>query len=173
MPSQPFLGQVIPVPYNFAPQGWALCNGQILPISQNAALFSLLGNNFGGDGKSTFGLPNLQGRTPLVAGQGTGLSNYNVGQTGGSDSVTLNLNQLAAHSHGALAFGRVGDTNSPSGADWARPGTDTPYGTSTPPGAMSATATSPFGGSQPHENRQPFLVLNYIIALQGIFPPRQ
>ncbi len=172
MPQTPFLGQVIPVPYNFAPQGWALCNGQILPISQNPALFSLLGTNFGGDGKSTFGLPNLQGRTATCAGQGTGLSNYNLGQTGGSDSVTLSLSQLAAHSHGALAFGRVGDTNSPSGADWARPGTDTPYGTSTPPGAMSAAATTSAGGGQPHENRQPFLVLNYIIALQGVFPAR-
>ena len=172
MPATPFIGQVIPVPYNFAPNGWALCNGQLLSISQNSALFSLLGTNFGGDGKSTFGLPNLQGRTAVCAGQGTGLSIYSVGQTGGSDSGTLNLNQLAAHSHGALAFGRAGDTNSPSGADWAKPVTDTPYGTSTPPGAMSASTISSFGGGQPHENRQPFLVLNYIIALQGIFPSR-
>jgi microcystin-dependent protein len=172
MPATPFLGQVIPVPYNFAPKGWALCNGQLLSVSQNTALFSLLGVNFGGDGKSTFGLPNLQGRTAIDAGQGTGLSNYNVGQTGGADSITLSLSQLAAHSHGALAFGRGGDTNSPSGADWARPATDTPYGSSTPPGAMSAAATSSAGGSQPHENRQPYLVLNYIIALQGVFPAR-
>jgi microcystin-dependent protein len=172
MPATPFLGQVIPVPYNFAPNGWALCNGQLLSISQNTALFSLLGVNFGGDGKSTFGLPNLQGRTAIGAGQGTGLSNYSPGQAGGADSVTLSLNQLAAHSHGALAFGRGGDTNSPSNADWARPATDTPYGSSTPPGAMSASTISSFGGGQPHENRQPFLVLNYIIALQGVFPAR-
>jgi microcystin-dependent protein len=172
MPATPFIGQVIPVPYNFAPNGWALCNGQLLPISQNMALFSLLGVNFGGDGKSTFGLPNLQGRTAIGAGQGTGLSNYSAGQAGGADSVALSLNQLAAHSHGALAFGRGGDTNSPSNADWARPATDTPYGSSTPPGAMSAAATSTAGGGQPHENRQPYLVLNYIIALQGLFPPR-
>jgi microcystin-dependent protein len=172
MPATPFIGQVIPVPYDFAPQGWALCNGQLLPISQNTALFSLLGTNFGGDGKSNFGLPNLQGRTAICAGQGTGLSNYDLGQTAGSDSVTLNLNQLAAHTHGALAFGRAGDSNSPAGADWARPATDTPYGTSTPAGAMSAAATSTVGGNQPHENRQPFLVLNYIIALRGVFPSR-
>jgi microcystin-dependent protein len=172
MPATPFIGQVIPVPYNFAPNGWALCNGQLLSISQYSALFSLLGTNFGGDGKSTFGLPNLQGRTAIGAGQGTGLSNYNLGQTGGADSVTLSLPQLAAHSHGALAFGRGGDTNSPSGADWARPATDTPYGSSTPPGAMSAAATSTAGGGQPHENRQPYLVLNYIIALTGVYPAR-
>jgi microcystin-dependent protein len=172
MPSQPFLGQVIPVPYNFAPQGWALCNGQILAISQFTALFSLLGTNFGGNGTSTFGLPNLQGSTAICAGQGTGLSNYSVGQSAGSDSVTLTLNQLASHTHGALAFGRAADTNAPSGADWAKPVTDTPYGNSMPPGAMSAAATSSAGGGQPHENRQPFLVLNYIIALQGIFPAR-
>ena len=172
MPATPFIGQVIPVPYNFAPQGWALCNGQILSIAQNTALFSLLGTNFGGDGQTNFGLPNLPGRAAICAGQGTGLSNYILGQTGGADSVTLSLSQLAAHSHAALAFGRAGDTNSPSGADWARPATDTPYGSSTPPGAMSAAATSSAGGGQPHENRQPYLVLNYIIALQGVFPAR-
>ena len=108
----------------------------------------------------------------IDAGQGTGLSNYNLGDTGGADSVTLTLNQLAAHTHGALAFGRAGDNKSPSGADWAKPATDTPYGTSSPPGAMSAAATSAVGGGQPHENRQPYLVLNYIIALQGVFPSR-
>jgi microcystin-dependent protein len=172
MPASPFLGQVIPVPYNFAPQGWALCNGQILSIAQNTALFSLLGTNFGGDGKSTFGLPNLQGRVAIDAGQGTGLSNYNPGDTGGADSVALTLNQLAAHTHGALAFGRAGDSNSPSGTVWAKPTTDTPYGASSPPGAMSAASTSVGGGGLPHENRQPYLVLNYIIALVGVFPPR-
>jgi microcystin-dependent protein len=172
MPASPFLGQVIPVPYNFAPMGWALCNGQLLSIAQNTALFSLLGTAFGGDGVSTFGLPNLQGRVAIDAGQGTGLSNYVLGATAGADSVTLNLNQLAAHTHGALAFGRAGDNKSPAGADWAKPTSDTPYGTSTPPGAMSAAATSAAGGGQPHENRQPYLVLNYIIALQGVFPAR-
>jgi microcystin-dependent protein len=172
MPSTPFIGQVIPVPYNFAPTGWALCNGQLLSIAQNTALFSLLGTAFGGDGITTFGLPNLQGRVAIDAGQGSGLSNYNMGATGGADSATLTLNQLAAHSHGALAFGRAGDTKGPAGADWAKPSSDTPYGTSSPPGAMSASATTAVGGGQPHENRQPYLVLNYIIALQGVFPSR-
>ena len=172
MPATPFIGQVIPVPYNFAPLGWALCNGQLLSISQNTALFSLLGTAYGGDGKSTFGLPNLQGRVAIDAGQGTGLSNYNPGATGGADSVTVILNQLAAHTHGALAFGREGDNKSPAGADWAKPASDTPYGTSSPPGAMSAGSTSTVCGGQPHENRQPYLVINYIIALQGVFPSR-
>ena len=142
MPATPFIGQVIPVPYNFAPQGWAFCNGQILAISQNTALFSLLGTQFGGDGKSTFGLPNLQGSVAINAGQGPGLSNYVMGQTGGAVSVSLTLNQLPAHSHGALAFGRAGDNNSPAGADWATAANDTPYGPTTSPGAMSAAATS-------------------------------
>jgi len=173
MPSTPFIGQVMPVPYNFAPQGWAFCNGQLLAISQNTALFSLLGTNYGGDGRTTFGLPNLQGSVAIDAGQGPGLSSYALGDTGGSDSVTLSLTQMAAHTHGALAFGRGGDSNSPSGADWAKPATDTPYGTSTPPGAMSASSTSSIGGGQPHENRQPYVVLNYVIALTGVFPPRQ
>ncbi len=173
MPTPAFLGQVMPVPYTFAPVGWAFCNGQILSIAQNTALFSLLGTQFGGNGTTTFGLPNLQGCTPICAGQGVGLSSYIIGQTAGSDSVTLTVGQLAAHSHGALAFGRGGDTNSPSGADWARPsGTNTPFGTSNPPGAMSAAATSTVGGGQPHENRQPYLVINYVIALQGIYPTR-
>jgi microcystin-dependent protein len=172
MPSQPFLGQIMPVPYNFAPQGWALCNGQLLSIAQNTALFSLLGTTYGGDGRSNFGLPNLQGMVAIGMGQGPGLSNYDPGATGGSDSVTVILNELASHTHGALAFGRAGDTQSPAGADWAKAGADFPYGTSSPSGVMSAAATSAVGGSQPHENRQPYLVLNYIIALQGIFPSR-
>jgi microcystin-dependent protein len=172
MPATPFIGQVIPVPYTFAPYGWAFCNGQILAISQNTALFSLLGTAFGGDGKTTFGLPNLQGSVAIDAGQGTGLSPYDLGDTGGSDSVTLILNQLASHTHGALAFGRGGDNRSPSGADWAKPTTDTPYGTTSSAGSMSAASTSPVGGGQPHENRQPYLVMNYIIALVGVFPTR-
>ena len=116
MPATPFVGQVIPVPYTFAPQGWAFCNGQLLSIAQNTALFSLLGTQFGGDGKSTFGLPNLQGSVAIDFGQGTGLSSYNMGDTGGADSVTLTLTQLASHTHGAIAFGRPGDNQSPSGA---------------------------------------------------------
>ncbi len=172
MPSTPFIGQLMPVPYNFAPFGWAFCNGQLLSIAQNTALFSLLGTSFGGDGKTTFGLPNLQGRVAIHVGQGPGLSPYQLGQTGGADTVTLTLNELAEHSHDAVGFGRAGDSRTPAGADWARPAIDSPYGTSSPPGAMSAAATSAIGGRQAHENRQPYLVLNYVIALQGIFPSR-
>src|SRR5579871_4745205 len=110
MPATPFLGQVMPVPYNFAPEGWAFCNGQLLSIAQNSALYSLLGTMYGGDGKTTFALPNLQGSVAIDAGKGTGLSSYSPGETGGSDSVTLTLDQLAAHSHNAFAVGRGGDS---------------------------------------------------------------
>ena len=171
MPANPFIGQLMPVPYNFAPQGWALCNGQLLSIAQNTALFSLLGTQFGGDGRTTFALPNLQGRVAVHMGQGTGLSPYVIGQIGGADSITLTQAQLAEHTHGALGFGRAGDSNSPTGADWARPATDTPYSGSGS-GAMSTAATSTTGGGQSHENRQPYLVVNYVIALQGIYPAR-
>ncbi len=172
MPQTPFIGQIMPVPYTFAPVGWAFCNGQILAISQNTALFSLFGTQFGGDGVRTFGLPNIQGSTPICAGQGVGLSTYAIGQTGGSDSVTLTVGQLAAHSHGAMAIGRAGDNTSPANADWAKPASDTPYGTATPTGTMSAAATSAVGNGLPHENRQPYLVINYVVALQGIYPTR-
>ena len=138
MPSQPFLGQVMPVPYNFAPSGWAFCNGQILSIAQNTALFSLLGTMYGGDGQTTFALPNLQGSVAIGAGQGSGLSSYDPGDTGGDASVTLDLSQLAAHTHGAMAFGRAGDSASPAGADWAKTANDSPYSSSAPNGTMSA-----------------------------------
>jgi microcystin-dependent protein len=172
MPVTPFIGQLMPVPYNFAPQGWALCNGQLLSIAQNTALFSLLGTFYGGDGKTTFGLPNLQGNVAIGVGQGTGLSPYNPGDTGGSASITLQLTQLAAHQHGAVAFGRAGTAASPSGADWARTSTDTPYSSSAPNASMSSASTGPTGSGQPHENRQPYLVLNYAIALVGVYPTR-
>jgi microcystin-dependent protein len=171
MPATPFIGQVIPVPYNFAPRGWAFCQGQLLSIAQNAPLFSLLGTQFGGDGRTTFALPNLQGIVAIHQGQGPGLSAYNVGQTAGSASVALNQSQLPAHNHNALAFARAGATASPAGACWARPASDTPYGVS-PQGAMGASAIAPAGGGSAHENQQPYLVLNFIIALQGIFPSR-
>jgi microcystin-dependent protein len=170
----PFIGQILAVPFNFAPQGWALCNGQILPISQNTALFSLLGTNFGGNGQSTFGLPDLRGRVPIQFGQGPGLSNYDMGETGGSESVVLTLAQMPGHNHGAFGFGRRGGTTSPAGAAWAASSTgDTAYAPlSGAPVAMSAMSTSLTGNNQGHDNRQPYLVLNFIIALVGIFPSR-
>lgn len=173
MPVTPFIGQLMPVPYNFAPQGWALCNGQLLSIAQNTALFSLIGTFYGGDGRTTFGLPNLQGNVAIGVGQGTGLSPYDPGDTGGNASVSVQLTQLASHGHGAVAFGRGGNAASPSGADWARTTNDTPYSSSAPNASMSAAATGATGIGQPHENRQPYLVLNYVIALTGVFPQRQ
>jgi microcystin-dependent protein len=171
MPATPFIGQVIPVPYNFAPVGWAFCDGQLLSISQNTALFSLLGTQFGGDGRSTFALPNLQGFVAIGTGQGPGLSSYSLGNTGGVASAALNPNQIPQHNHNALAFARGGNSRSPAGAFWARPVSDTPFGP-TASGTMAPAAIAAAGGGQPHENRQPYLVLNYIIALQGVFPPR-
>jgi microcystin-dependent protein len=171
----PFLGQIIATPYNFAPQGWAMCNGQILAIAQNTALFSLLGTSYGGDGRVTFGLPNLQGRVPIGFNQGPGLSDYAIGDVVGVESVALTQANNPPHSHGALAFGRqAGDSTAASNNAWARSAqSDNLY--RDPAGAtanMAAVATSPSGSGQPHENRQPFLALNYIIALQGIFPSR-
>jgi microcystin-dependent protein len=175
MPATPFLGQIIATPYNFAPRGWALCNGQILAISQNTALFSLLGTYYGGNGTTTFALPDLQGRTPIAFGQGLGLSNYDLGEVGGVETVSLLQLNNPQHSHGALAFGRTpGDTGTAASSTWARSANadnlyQDPAGT---PANMAAVATSPTGSGQPHENHQPFLTLNYIIALQGIYPQR-
>ena len=162
---------------NFAPTGWALCNGQLLPINQNTALFSLLGTNFGGNGTSTFGLPNLQGAAPLGWGQGAGLTARNLGDTGGEQTVTLLSSQTPSHNHNALAAA-TGGTDSPAGTVWgeAREG-KTPVHLYAPSAggtnvAMNTSALSPIGGGQPHNNLQPYLVLTFIIAQQGIFPSR-
>jgi len=162
---------------NFAPLGWAFCNGQLLPIAQNTALFSLLGTNFGGNGTSTFGLPNLQGAAPLGMGQGPGLTNRAIGQTGGEPTVTLLSTQTPAHNHNAQAAA-TGGTDSPTGTVWgeAREG-KTPVHLYAPSNAgtnvaMNASVLSPVGGGQPHNNLQPYLVLTFIIAQQGIYPSR-
>lgn len=160
---------------NFAPTGWALCNGQLLPISQNTALFSLLGTTYGGDGRTTFALPNLQGSAPIHAGQGNGLSIRTLGETGGEQSVTLLDSQMPAHSHAALADAGAGSSSSPLNAVWGTISRNRHV--YAPPSAtndatMSSQALSTAGGSQPHNNMQPYLGLTFIIALQGIFPPR-
>jgi microcystin-dependent protein len=173
--SQQYLGEVRPVPYNFAPRGWAFCDGQILAISQNAALFSLLGTNFGGNGTSTFGLPNLQGNVAIHAGQGPGLSQYVIGETGGTPNVTLLQAELAQHGHGAVGeSGRIASTSaSPAGNGWGKaPANDTPYSTSATNARMSPNSTTPTGGNLPHNNLMPYLAINFIIALQGVFPAR-
>ena len=181
--TQPFLGQVQLFGFNFAPSGWALCQGQLLPIAQYTALFSILGINYGGDGRVTFGLPNLQGNVVVGVGLGPGLSLYETGQFGGSTSVTLLNNEMAAHSHGFMATSASGSTATASGGQLAVGQLGSSKGSSTTakvysPNAGSATtglapqSIRPAGGSQPHNNMQPFLVLNYCIALVGNFPAR-
>lgn len=168
--ADPFLGQLALVPYNFAPKGWALCNGQLLSISQNTALFALIGTTYGGNGTTTFALPDLRGRVPLSSGQGPGLSNFSLGQIGGAETQTLTVNQIPAHTHLLIADTSVGTSERPNGALPARNGAGVPHYGTHPTGTMAAGATQSAGGNQPHENMQPYLTLNWIIALQGIFP---
>jgi microcystin-dependent protein len=165
--AEPFLGQLLIFAGNFAPQGWAMCNGQLLSIQQNSALFSLLGTTYGGDGVTTFALPDLRGRVPLHFGGGPGLSNYVLGERAGNESVQLLTAQMPAHTHSQPATGAGETTNRPNNAVPAEGGI---YGTTSDSSALAATTSA--GGNQSHENRQPYLVLNYIIALQGIFPSR-
>ncbi len=170
--ASPFIGQILTVPYNFAPFGYAFCQGQLLPISQNTALFSLLGTYYGGDGRTTFALPNLQGRVAIGQGQGPGLSPVVLGEQSGTESVTLNQTQMPAHTHTVQSFALRGNQTTPAAAVWARSASgDTPYN-ATAGASMSASAIGLAGGSQPHSNMMPYLVLNYAIALQGIFPSR-
>jgi microcystin-dependent protein len=169
--ANPYLGQLMIVPYNFAPMGWALCQGQLLSISQNTALFSLLGTFYGGDGITTFALPDLRGRAPIGVGQGPSLQPYNQGETGGEETVTLTLSQIPNHSHMPTGAASAANTGSPGGAYWAMPRALL-YSSSAPVVDMSAGALGSTGGGQPHDNMKPFLVMNYIIALQGVYPPR-
>lgn len=174
--ADPFVAEIRIFPFNFAPKGWAWCNGQLLPLSQNTALFSLLGTTYGGNGKSNFALPDLEGRAPMHPGQGPGLSLHDLGETGGSETVTLLESEIPAHSHTVVAQVPPADTNQPGGHVWARAsvGNVNPY--QPPAGAplvsMSPSALTPAGGDQPHNNLQPYLTYNFNIALQGVFPPR-
>lgn len=163
--SQQFLGEVRVVSFNFPPKGWAFCNGQLLPINQNQALFALLGTTYGGNGVTTFALPNLQGRSPLHMG-----SAFVIGQNGGETAHTLSVPELPSHSHQAMASSAIANLTSPAGNTWGN-APETPY-SSADSASMSQLIISSVGGSQPHENMQPFLVLSFIIALQGIFPSR-
>src|SRR3954449_4613998 len=170
----PFVAEIRIFPFNFAPKGWAWCDGQILPLSQNTALFSLLGTTYGGDGKSTFALPDLQGSAPMHPGQGPGLSLHDLGESGGSDTVTLLASETPVHRHDVFAVAAdPGDLQAPSATRaLARSGAGFAY----VPGAAGATlapvALAPSGGDQPHNNMQPYLTFNFNIALQGVFPPR-
>jgi microcystin-dependent protein len=174
--SNPFVAEIRIFCGNFAPKGWAFCNGQILPISQNTALFSLLGTTYGGDGKSNFALPNLQGSFPMHPGAGPGLTLRDLGESGGTGTVTLIASEMPTHAHAPFASGDAATSASPV------PGVASPvmlaatsvpvYGALTEPTSLDGAAIGPAGGNQPHENHQPYLALNFIIALQGVFPPR-
>jgi microcystin-dependent protein len=170
--ADPFLAEIRIFPFNFAPRGWAWCDGQQLPISQNTALFSLLGTSYGGDGKSTFALPDLRGRVPIHVGQGPGLSPYDIGQPGGADAVTLLVSEIPQHTHTAKA-----DTGDP--ADTTTPGPTVSFAQAgaalyqpAPNTSMASQALAPAGGSLPHNNLMPHLNLYFNIALQGVFPQR-
>ncbi len=175
--AEPFIGQIILFAGNFAIRGYALCNGQLLSIAQNTALFSILGTTYGGNGQTTFALPDLRGRVPVHFGQGPGLSNYDLGQVGGTESITLNSNQMPAHNH--LVRTSSSDGNDSAPAPTTVPGV-VKQGTSTANAYTSAANDSNFrpdcvsqaGGSQPFPILQPYLGLNYLIALEGIFPSR-
>src|SRR2546423_5235048 len=171
----PFVAEIRIFPFNFAPKGWAFCDGQILPISQNTALFSLLGTTYGGNGQSTFALPDMQGNAPMHPGQGKGLSLHDLGETGGTQFVTLLESEMPSHNHFVKAY--TGDP-----ADLRDPKPDHSLGAPSPGNLYDPTTTqlsqmafqafAPTGGSLPHNNMQPFLTLSFCIALQGVFPPR-
>ena len=173
--ADPFVAEIRIFPFTFAPKGWAFCNGQLLPISQNTALFSLCGTYYGGDGKSTFALPNLQGQAPLGTGQGPGLSDRFLGESGGTETVTLLESEMPVHTHTARAVTDFATVQAP-GPDRAlarsQNGNAYQTDTATSLAVMSPNALAPAGGSFPHNNLQPYLTLHFCIALQGVFPPR-
>jgi len=170
--ADPFVAEIRIFPFNFAPKGWALCDGQILPISQNTALFSLLGTTYGGDGKSNFALPDLQGRAAMQPGQGPGLSLRDLGETGGSETVTLLESEIPTHSHALTASTADGLSQSAAGQEYAAGIGVGMYSAPANNVALSPSSVAPSGGGQPHNNMQPYLTLSFNIALQGVFPPR-
>lgn len=169
--SEPFVGEIRMFAGNFAPRGWALCDGQLLAVSQNDALFSLLGTIYGGDGRTTFGLPDMRGRIPLHMGTGPGLANRRIGAKAGSENVSLTSNQIPSHTHQIQASSEGGDSTAPAGKVLANSGTHPIYIDDTAVN-MSSTAIANTGGSQQHTNLQPYLCVNFIIALFGIYPSR-
>jgi microcystin-dependent protein len=162
--SEPYLGEVKIISWNFPPKGWTFCNGQLLPINQNQALFSILGTTYGGDGRTTFALPNLQGRSPVHVGNGIVL-----GELGGETAHTLNISEMPAHNHTPVGSNTVGNVAA-LGNLWAADNSGANPYAATPNTSMNPACVLPNGGSQPHENMSPYLVLNFVIALQGIFP---
>ena len=172
--ADPFVAEIRIFPFNFAPKGWAWCDGQLVPLSQNTALFSLLGTTYGGNGKSNFALPDLQGGTPMHPGQGPGLSLHDLGEAGGSETVTLLESEIPAHTHGNRAVGGdPADLQGPSPTrSIARSANGFAYTTGAVNAQMAAQTLPPAGGDQPHNNLQPYLTFYFNIALQGVFPPR-
>lgn len=176
--TSPFLAEIRIFPFNFAPVGWAFCDGQILPLSQNTALFALLGTTYGGDGKSNFALPNMQGNAPMFYGQGPGLSLHDIGETGGSDAVTLLESEIPSHTHALMATPQLANVDAPGPTvTLARSGSGAGFIYKTPASnppqtQLSDNTIAPAGGDQPHNNLMPYLTLNFCIALQGVFPPR-
>ena len=171
--AQPFVGQVIAVGFNFAPVGWLLCNGQLLPISQYDVLFDLVGTTYGGDGVTTFAVPNLNGRAPVGMGQGSGLSNYILGQTAGTENVTLVANQVGSHGHALMTSSQAVTSSVPGPTVALGVSTFTAAGIylqAAPNTTLGSSSIGSTGGSLPHENRQPYLTINYIIAAYGIYP---
>jgi microcystin-dependent protein len=170
--ADPFVAEIRIFPFNFAPKGWAWCNGQLLPISQNTALFSLLGTTYGGDGKSNFALPDLEGRAPMHPGQGPGLSLHDLGETGGSETVSLLESEIPAHSHAFKASAQLADQPTPQGTLTGNVSSDNIYAPAAALVSMAPQALAPAGGDQPHNNMMPYLTFYFNIALQGVFPPR-
>jgi microcystin-dependent protein len=172
--ADPFVAEIRIFPFNFAPKGWAWCDGQLLPLSQNTALFSLLGTTYGGNGKSNFALPDLQGRAPMHPGQGPGLSLHDLGETGGAETVSLLESEIPSHSHTVRAASSAGEDGTPTGNALSRTDNGSAYVPA--PAAMPVTMApeniAPVGGDQPHNNMQPYLTFYFCIALQGVFPPR-
>jgi microcystin-dependent protein len=170
----PFVAEIRIFPFNFAPKGWAWCDGQLLPLSQNTALFSLLGTTYGGDGKSNFALPDLQGRTPMHPGQGPGLSLHDLGETGGSETVSLLESEIPSHSHTLRGNNNLGDTPTAAGNTLARYANNNIYQQTVNQNLvfMAPESLPPAGGDQPHNNMQPYLTFYFCIALQGVYPPR-
>jgi len=169
---EPFVGEIMLFAGNFAPRGWAFCDGQLLAVSQNDALFSLLGTTYGGDGRTTFALPDLRGRAPLHQGHGPALSDRRLGSKGGEEHVTLTANQIPAHGHPVMASSAAADSADPAGRVLAHANINL-YGTAAPAADMAAATIGTTGGGQPHDNMMPYQVIHYCIALVGIYPSRQ
>ena len=171
--ADPFVAEIRIFPFNFAPKGWAWCDGQLMPLSQNTALFSLLGTTYGGNGQSNFALPDLQGRAPMHPGQGPGLSLHDLGETGGTETVTLLESEMPSHSHSLNFVNATATSTIPANSNFANsPQSNASVYTNSNAGLTNGAQLEPAGGDQPHNNMQPYLTFYFCIALQGVFPPR-